>query len=201
MKRTWSGKTGLATGRAVAALSVLLFLCFAGCAHRACSPSLIAPVGEWHGHGDCLTFGEGGATSLTPRELDCLIWEYDGEGFLAATHANACFNCGPEVDATISVGPAPPGSSGFRGTIRIEETELSGSMDCICLFDLDYTLSDLPPGRYWVEVSEEGRYLLPEDELLEFELTLSGAGADSFCVVRDHYPWTMTLPGARGESN
>ena len=201
MKRTLSGKTGLARGRAVAVLSVLSFLCFAGCAQHACGPTLVAPVGEWIGHGDCLTFGEGRDGALTPRELDCLKWEYDGEGFLAITHANACFNCCPEIAATISVGPAPTGSSGIRGTIRIEEVEVSGSMDCICLFDLDYTLSELPVGTYWVAVSEEQRYLLPEDEPLEFELVLVGAGADSFCVVRDHYPWTMTLPGVRGESN
>jgi len=201
MKRTLGGKIGLATSRAVAALSVLSLLCLAGCAHRTCAPLLMAPVGEWHGHSDCLNFDDSRDVVQTPRDLDCLKWEYDGGGFLSVTHANACFNCGPEIEATISVGPAPLGSHGIRGTIRIEEHEISGSYDCICLFDVDYTLSELPVGSYWVEVLEEQRYLHPDEEPLEFEMTLIGAGADSFCVQRLYYPWTYDLPGARGESN
>jgi hypothetical protein len=189
MERSLSGQTGLAIAvRPVALLWVLPLLCLCGCgSHSASGVHLAEPVGEWLGHGSCLPPTLGAGRAQTPDELDCLKWEYDGEGFLQVTHANAGMNCEPVIEAAISVGPSP--GPGFAGTILIVENELYDSVNCYCLFELDYTVSDLPPGRYWVEVQEEEDCIFPEDEPLQFELELDAAGVDSFCVVRDHYPW------------
>ena len=198
MKSTIGGWTGLATVRgAVLFLTAFLFLLLAGCGtHMSGHVGPTGPVGEWLGHGECLPgTGESMASrgSRTPYDLDCLRWEYDGEGLLEVTHVNAGFNCVPEIEATISLDPRfVPGSS--SGTIRIVEHEISGIADCLCLFELEYTLSEVPPGTYRVEVSEDPGCLDEGDAPLEFTLDVHSAGVDSFCVGRDHYPWSDLTP-------
>jgi len=206
MKRTIGGQTGLVAVRgAVLLLGALPFLLLAGCGtHISSHVDPTWPVGEWLGHGECLPgTGENLAStdSRTPYDLDCLKWEYDGESFLEVRHVNAGFNCVPEIEATMSLDPGSvPG--GPSGTIEIFEHEISGIADCLCLFELEYTLSELPPGTYRVEVSEDPGCLDEGDAPLEFTLELHSAEADSFCVGRDHYPWSDVTPrGKRGESN
>ena len=65
----------------------------------------------------------------------------------------------------------------------------SGSLtcDCLCLFDLDYEITNLPPGVYTIRVNEP--YLWEGAEVLEFTVDLSAVPSGSHCVYRDHYPW------------
>jgi hypothetical protein len=201
MKRTTGGRTGLATVRGavllLGALPFLPFLLFGGCGtHISSEVDPTWPTGEWLGHGECLP-GTGEnlvfRDSHTPYDLDCLKWEYDGEGLLEVTHVNAGFNCAPEIEATLSLDPrSVPG--GPSGTIEIIEHEISDIADCNCLFELEYALSELPPRTYRVEVSEEPIYLEEGDAPLEFTLELHSAESDSFCVERDHYPWSDLTP-------
>jgi len=197
MKRTTGGRTRLATVcGAVLLLGALPFLLLTGCGtHVASQVDPTWPTGEWLGRGECLPgTGEDLAFrgSRTPYDLDCLKWEYDGEGLLEVTHVNAGFNCAPEIEATTSLDPRPV-SGGPSGTIEIVEHEILGIADCLCLFELEYTLSELPPGTYRVEVSEDPGCLDEGDVPLEFTLVLESAGADSFCVGRDHYPWSEPI--------
>jgi hypothetical protein len=178
-------------------LGTLPFLLLAGCGTQISGQvDPTWPVGEWLGRGECLPgTGENLASRgpRTPYDLDCLKWDYDGEGLLEVTHVNAGFNCAPEIEATISLYPdSVPG--GPSGTIEIVEHEISGIAYCLCLFDLEYTLSELPPGTYLVEVSEDPGCLNEGDAPLEFTLELHSAEADSFCVGRDHYPWSDPTP-------
>ena len=206
MNRTIGRRTGLATVRgAVLLLGALPVFLLAGCGtHISGHVNATWPVGEWLGHGECLPgTGESLAfrDSRTPYDLDCLMWEYDGEGLLEVTHVNAGFNCAPEIEATISLDPrSVPG--GPSGTIEIVEHEISGIADCLCLFELEYTLSELPPGTYRVEVSEDPGCLDEGDPPLEFTLELHSAETDSFCVGRDHYPWSdLSSRAERGKSD
>ncbi len=122
----------------------------------------------------CKTFDR----DTTPPDQDCIIWEYDEEGLLELTHVNAGFNCCPELTTDITI----------EGTnIIIEEIELSGDCDCLCLFDLNYTFIDLPSTVYTVHVIEP--YVPPAEELLEFTMDLTNSPMGSYCVERTFYPW------------
>lgn len=114
---------------------------------------------------------------------DCIEYQYDGEGTLTLRHINAGFNCCPEIAVDIR----------FDGdTIIIEDIELSGDCDCICLFDLDYEIVNLATGTYAVTVIEP--YVEPGDDPLEFVVDLSSAASGVFCVYRYHYPWGVPQP-------
>jgi hypothetical protein len=109
---------------------------------------------------------------------DCIEYQYDGVSTLILKHVNAGFNCCPEITTEIS----------FAGdTITIEEIELSGDCDCLCLFDLDYEIIDLLPGEYTISVIEP--YVLPTNDPLILAVDLSVASSGIFCVYRYHYPW------------
>jgi len=68
-----------------------------------------------------------------------------------------------------------------------ESLEPSGGCDCVCLFDVDYQISNLPPGEYVVTVDQ--LYLQPGAEILEFTVDLVSSPSGSHCVQRDDYPW------------
>ena len=198
MKRTTADQTRLARVRAVVLLlGALPFFLLPGCgSHIAGHADPAGLPGEWLGHSECLSGTDGSSAftdSRTPDDLDCLKWEYDGAGLLEVTHVNAGFTCDPVIEAAMSLDPhSVPG--GPSGTIEILEHEVWGTADCICLFELEYVLSGVPPGTYWVEVSTEPGYLGEDDDRLEFTLELHSAEADSFCVERDHYPWGGSTP-------
>ena len=109
---------------------------------------------------------------------DCIEYHYDGENILLLKHINAAFNCCPEIAANISI---------FNDTIRIEEIEISGDCNCVCLYDLEYEIKELMPGEYTIQVIETD---IPQgEELLEFNVNLSSTPSGSYCVNRDFYPW------------
>jgi hypothetical protein len=115
----------------------------------------------------------------SPQNLDCIEYNYDGEDILLLTHINAGFNCCPELTADITISD---------NIITIEEIELSGDCDCLCLFDVFYEISDLSPGEYIITVDEP--YLQDDEEKLEFTIDLLSPISGSYCVERFHYPWT-----------
>jgi hypothetical protein len=178
--------------KGVAAVMLLLasaaaLMAVAGCGQQsALSPHFEDPVGEWLGQSGCISRTEGGSVADT---LDCLVLAYDGFGLLTMIHANAGFNCAPVIDAKVTVGPPPVGEEGLTGTISVEEREIWGYADCDCLMNLNYRVSELPPGRYLIVVDEEDDYLEPGDEPLECVADLIGVSTALECVERRHYPW------------
>lgn len=112
---------------------------------------------------------------------DCLLYSYDGSSLLSLTHINTAFNCCPDsFPVTISL-------SG--DTLRIVENEMldQGGCNCLCLYDLEYRVSDLPPGSYQLEIGQ--MYLGDGGETHHITLELSGAVSGNHCIARSHYPW------------
>jgi hypothetical protein len=142
-----------------------------------CSP----PSGSLTGYEGCLEFSQGGQTDSIPPDQDCILYQYDGEGILLLEHVNAGFNCCPdEILADVNL---------QGNVITIEEDEClepGGGCDCLCLFDVDYRIDDLPPGEYTIRVY--GMYLLGA-EIIEFTADLGTSPSGTNCVHRDFYPW------------
>ncbi len=129
----------------------------------------------------CKEFQKGTTDDGTPPDQDCIEYQYDGASVLMLKHINAGFNCCPdEILADITI---------ENNVITIEESQSldSGGCPCLCLFDLDYEINNLPPGEYTIRVNEI--YLEEGDEILEFTVDLLSLPSGSYCVDRDHYPW------------
>ena len=127
---------------------------------------------------NCLNMGLTLDTTEVPFDQDCIEWIYSSNGKLHLRHANAGFNCCPEIDQQIVV---------FGDTIFITEVEVIGQCDCLCLFDLYYTIPYLPSGTYVVSVTEP--YVGEDQEQLKFELDLAAEPEGIYCVERNFYPW------------
>ena len=110
---------------------------------------------------------------------DCMEYNYDGENILLLKHINAGFNCCPKnIIADIKID---------NYSIIIEEIEIDGECDCLCLFNLSYEIKDLEPGEYKITIIEP--YVHKDEETLEFTIDLLTTPSGVFCVERDHYPW------------
>jgi hypothetical protein len=145
-------------------------------------PAPCAKVGVMLGYDGCKEFQKGSPPDSTPPDQDCIEYQYDGEGILLLKHVNSGFNCCPdEILGEITL---------VGNIITITENESlepSGGCDCLCLFDVDYQISDLPPGEYTITVDQ--LYLQPGAEILEFTVDLTSTSSGEYCVQRDYYPW------------
>jgi len=140
-----------------------------------------APTGTLVDYTGCKTFQKEG--DGTPPTVDCIEYEYDGASVLTLKHVNAAFNCCPvAIEAEITI---------ENNLITIDESEFFDTLmpcPCLCLYDLDLEIVNLPPGEYTISVDE--LYLYPSDEILEFTVILSSSpSSGSYCVDRDNYPW------------
>ena len=133
------------------------------------------PAGSLVEYRGCKEFGMDGGSYDIPDELNCLEYDYDGAGFLQMTHINGRFNCCPEeLLADISVNDS---------IITIVESErLDDGCFCLCLYDLDYEIENLPPGYYTVKVIEP--HILLGEDALEFLMVLECDTSGIYCVDR-----------------
>ena len=113
----------------------------------------------------------------TNTSQDCIEYNYDG-GVLFLKHINAGFNCCSNITANFTISD---------DKIIIEEIEISGECDCLCLFDIDYEFINLEPGVYTITVDEPYRH--EDEKILEFTVDLNRNTSGVFCVDRYHYPW------------
>lgn len=137
-----------------------------------------SPSGSMTGITGCKSFPPGEKDG-TPPDQDCIEWNFNGSGLLELKHVNAGFNCCPELDFVITI---------EGDVITIEEIEIEGLCDCLCLFDIDFEIVNVTPGMYQIVVIEPyAQY--PDEDPLEFMIDLTSTPAGSYCVQRGHYPW------------
>jgi len=128
--------------------------------------------------GECLSYTPLKGNQPGPNQ-SCIFYEYDGDSVLKITHYNSAFNCCPEEIIT---------SFEFRNdTIFIVEDDAKELCRCNCLFNVEMTIHNLPPGRYIMKVSEPN--VPQEDQIFMFELDLNDVPADQVCKYREFYPW------------
>lgn len=140
------------------------------------------PTGTKVWDSGCKTFlGDRGTDSI-PTDQECIVYSYDGESVLQFTHVNAGFNCCPS---------AVIGEIVIDGNVIMifedENFDTLGPCACLCLFDVEYEITNLEPGEYTFEVY--GLYNYEGDDPLEFTVNLISEPSGSYCVYRDHYPW------------
>ena len=129
-------------------------------------------------HSGCLSH-EGAALSTVPSNQSCISYSYDGSGVLSITHSNAAFNCC--VD-NLGVAVERDGN-----TITITEYEiLSNPCTCLCLYDFEYAVLNLPPGQYNFVIVEN---YVSSSPSLNFSADLGANPVGELCVTRDYYPW------------
>ena len=146
---------------------------------RSGPPPCGTPSGYLIDMGQCKPHKSGAGTDSIGTGFDCVTYQYDGNGTLDLTHINAALNCCPEIgEAVITI---------EEGMIIIDETPIDGVCDCICLFDLDYRIVNLPPGTYLLVFEEN--YLLPDDTALTCLLDLTTTYADTCCIDRGYGAW------------
>jgi hypothetical protein len=138
------------------------------------------PAGFLVGYTEC----KGGAPPSDPfditPDMDCIVYDYEWTGVLRITHVNAGFNCCPgEIIADITIS---------NDTITIVEDETESACRCLCLYDLEYEIRNLPQGAYYLMIEEP--YVEDGDEPFRCRLDLEANPSCSFCVGRDRYPWS-----------
>ena len=167
---------------AIAAALVTLALALAACSDKAADTddSALTPNGKVTGFTGCKMFAEAATRGLVPADQDCVAWEYDGASVLKLTHVNSGFNCCPDsLSARFHIS---------TGSIIIDEAEwLTKGCFCLCLYDLEYEIVDLPPGEYGIRINQP--YLPFGATVLEFTVDLASSPTGAYCVERDYYPW------------
>ena len=158
-----------------------LMVTLGGCKKSA--DAQLTPTGALLQTTDCKQFlanASGQLDGYIPgQHEDCLEYQYNGTDTLTLRHINAGFNCCPgEITADIE----------FNGNvITITEREVEQGCDCLCLFDLDYEITNLEPGEYTIRIIEP--YVDISDQALTITLSLFSATSDTHCLQRTYYPW------------
>jgi hypothetical protein len=156
-------------------LFLLLVLGLVNCSSETSAPtqSSLPPVGALVGYDGCISLQSPTSTD------DCLEWEYTKEGALKITHLGAGFNCCPgDIYADITI---------TGGEILIDEKEKEHACRCLCLFTIDYEVTNLKPGKYKIRVIEH--YVTEADEPLVCTIDLTAGSSGKCCVERQHHPW------------
>jgi len=110
-----------------------------------------------------------------------VVFTMPAENAIRIFHINTAYNCC--VDAL-------DGDFEFdEGLITITGREYppGGLCDCVCLYDVTYSVSNLEPGAYTIRFVEP--YLPPDQEQLEITVDLTQEGRWTSCVPREGYPW------------
>ncbi len=116
-----------------------------------------------------------------PDTLSCVQYSYDKDKqTLMLQHINAGFNCCPKkIKCEIKT---------INDTIELKAIEEEAMCDCNCLYDITFTISDLPPGKYVLKFIEP---YVGNSEKLIFNVDLNKLYVGEFCFARKSYPWGM----------
>ena len=127
---------------------------------------------------ECLSFIPFKGSQPDPGQ-SCVLYEYDGDSILKIKHNNAAFNCCPEEILT---------SFELRNdTIFIKEDDAKDLCRCNCLYNVEFVIHNLPPGKYILKFEEP--LVPPGEEELIIEIDLKDYQKNQICLDRDYYPW------------
>ena len=117
-----------------------------------------------------------------------IVYTMPAENAIRIFHVNTAYNCCVEaLDGDFEFGEG-------QITITGREYPPGGLCDCICLYDVTYTVSNLEPGIYTISFVEP--YLPPDQEQLTITVDLTQEGCWTSCVPREGYPWDEGLDEA-----
>mgnify|MGYP007098393257 CR=1 FL=1 len=129
-------------------------------------------------YGECKSFlKSNNFHSDVPANQSCIYYEYK-DTQLKINHVNAGFNCCPE-GISVEINKS-------NESIEITELEEYGLCDCLCLFDIEYSISYVEPAEYTFIFIEPYSNELNE---LKFTINLAEQSKGNFCVTRESYPW------------
>ncbi len=138
------------------------------------------PIGEYKNRSDCKYNDIKLMAEGFDSTRECIQYKYV-DNTLMITHVNAGLNCCPEpMNATVTV---------KDGVITIDETRAANNCKCLCLYDVNYTVNELPAGTYIIEAKSMTD--LAGDDELKGTVDLVKNPEGSFCVARTHYPWGL----------
>ncbi len=93
------------------------------------------------------------------------------DGYLHIKHVNAVFNCCPDtIRADVSM---------EDNIITVVESETDPICDCICDYDLEYTLGPLTPNKEYILIFSSGTYVFAKS-IINYTPSLKGK-----IIVRD----------------
>lgn len=120
---------------------------------------------------------------------DCITFWTDSANTLHVKHINAAFNCCME-SLTVTIQ-----TKGEVALITESDNMESGGCRCICLYDAEYEISNLPAGVHKIEIAEPYAKLdqWTEEQPLCCSLGEPVTDTTMCCVDRCHYPWGSTL--------
>ena len=159
---------------------LILSMLFSIVLQGGCRQQAGTPEGELTGQSECKVFLAG----IVPQdEPECMHYRY-ADNTLHLSQRNGAFNCCPgKISAAIAVNDH---------TITIKETEQEAGCHCLCLYDLELEIHNLPPGAYRIIVDEP---YLNNEPALDFVCDLEQQSEGDFCLNRDSYPWAIAGHG------
>jgi len=106
----------------------------------------------------------------------CVNYYTVNEKYLKFERTNAAFNCCIDfviIDSKLD----------SVNTITITEQENAGYCDCICLYDIEYTVGPLDYGQYDIIIIEQSF------DTLNFSVDFKDNTHGQYCEPRSGYPW------------
>ncbi len=141
------------------------------------------PVGTIDDYSGCKELtGTSDFPLLFSVDSSCVVvYTMPADNTLRIFHINTAYNCCVDaLDAEFEFG---------EGLITITGKEYppGGLCDCICLYDVTYSIHNLEPGICTIRFVEP--YLPAGQEQLEITVDLTQEGSWTHCVPREGYPW------------
>jgi hypothetical protein len=121
--------------------------------------------------------------SKCTRNEDCVIYETINDSCLRFQRINVPFNCC--IDSVlVSI------EADNNNMIRITERENAGYCDCVCLYDIEYTIGPLNYGLYSIIIDEEYLFFMHENsDTISFDINFNKQTQGEYCIERPDYVW------------